>query len=380
MSDDSSASSPSGEPDAESPGGPSAAAKAESGGAGDRRVSTGDAPAAPRPASPNGLSPGTSGMEGIYQFVNVVFDRLEVFWEGERVRRATANLLILVFLGTLIVIEAKRQGVLPEAVGHLVPTSHFGAVSMAFTFFLILEIIGLVFALARSVANAVGKQFEIFSLILLREAFKEFSNFGEPIQWEAVRQPVYHMMADALGALLIFVVIAFYYRVQEHRRITTDREDEASFVAAKKLIALVLLLTFAGIGIHDLTLLLSGGTPYPFFKTFYTVLVFSDVLIVLLSLRYTATYHVVFRNSGFALGTVALRIALAAPPYVNAAIGFGASLFVLGLTSAHNRFGAYRYPEEEDAPPGEEVASDAHPAPKSEPEQDSTPEPASRPR
>jgi hypothetical protein len=291
------------------------------------------------PASQTNGQP--SSRDGVYRLINVVFDRLEVFWEGDRARRVTANLLILVFLGTLLVIEAKRQGFLPPEVSGLVPTSHFGAVSMAFTFFLILEIIGLVFALSRSVANAVGKQFEIFSLILLREAFKEFSNFGEPIQWMEVRQPVYHMLADAVGALLIFVVIAFYYRAQKHRQITADPEDQVSFVTAKKLISLALLVTFAGIGIHDLTLLLSGGTPYPFFKTFYTILVFSDVLIVLLSLRYTATYHVVFRNSGFALGTVALRIALAAPPYVNAAIGFGAALFVLGLTYAYNAFGTF---------------------------------------
>jgi hypothetical protein len=285
---------------------------------------------------------GAGSWKGVaYRRTNAVFDRLEAMWEGEYTRRTTANLLILVFVGALIVIEAKRQGMLPGSVSHLVPTSHFGAVSMAFTFFLIIEIIGLVFALAHSVATAVGKQFEIFSLILLREAFKEFSNFGEPIQWTEVRQPVYHMLSDAVGALLIFVAVAFYYRAQQHRRITADAEDQASFVTAKKLIALVLLLTFAGVGIHDLTLLIGGGTPYPFFKTFYTILVFSDVLIVLLSLRYTATYHVVFRNSGFALGTVALRIALAAPPYVNAAIGFGASLFVLGLTHAYNAFGAF---------------------------------------
>ena len=279
--------------------------------------------------------------DGEGHLVDAVFNRLEAIWEGDRARRTTANLLILVFLGMLVVIEAKRQGFLPPQITDLVPNSHFGAVSMAFTFFLIIEIIGLVFAIYRSVAKAVGKQFEIFSLILLREAFKEFSNFGEPIQWLEVRQPVYHMLADAVGALLIFVVIAFYYRAQKHRQITADPEDQLSFATAKKLISLVLLVTFAGIGIHDLTLIVRGETPYPFFKTFYTILVFSDVLIVLLSLRYTATYHVVFRNSGFALGTVALRIALAAPPYINAMIGFGASLFVLGLTYAYNAFGTF---------------------------------------
>jgi len=89
---------------------------------------------------------------------------------------------------------------------------------------------------------------------------------------------------------------------------------------------------------------------YPFFKTFYTVLIFSDVLIVLISLRYTATYHVVFRNSGFALATVTLRIALAAPVYINVLLGIAASAFILGLTYAYNTFGAVSEVEAEAAP------------------------------
>ena len=74
-----------------------------------------------------------------------------------------------------------------------------------------------------------------------------------------------------------------------------------------------------------------------FFETFYTVIVFADVLIVLLSLRYSASYHVVFRNSGLAVATVLLRVALAAPPFYNAALGLAAALFALGLTIACNR-------------------------------------------
>jgi hypothetical protein len=275
-----------------------------------------------------------------------LFDRLHRIWKQDRTRRATTDLLIVVFLGTVVAVEAGRRGWLPAAVTEALPRTHFAAVSLAFTFFLVFEIVELVFALSESVARAAGKQFEIFSLILLREAFKEFSNFGEPIQWEQVRQPVLHIVSDAVGALLIFVTLAFYLRAQRHQRITVDAEDQSSFVQAKKGIALLLLATFAGIGIHDLTLLVQGQETYPFFETFYTVLIFTDVLIVLISLRYTSTYHVVFRNSGFALATVALRLALAAPPYVNAAIGLGATVFALGLTMAYNAYGSVPAPED----------------------------------
>jgi hypothetical protein len=82
-----------------------------------------------------------------------------------------------------------------------------------------------------------------------------------------------------------------------------------------------------------------GGEPATsFFEVSYTVLIFNDVLIVLISLRYSLTFNVVFRNSGFAVATVLIRLALAAPPYLNALLGLGAAFFALGLTFAYNMF------------------------------------------
>jgi hypothetical protein len=66
--------------------------------------------------------------------------------------------------------------------------------------------------------------------------------------------------------------------------------------------------------------------------------VFADVLMVLMSLRYSSAYHVVFRNSGLAVATVLLRLALAAPAYWSALLGLAAALFALGLAVACNRF------------------------------------------
>lgn len=58
---------------------------------------------------------------------------------------------------------------------------------------------------------------------------------------------------------------------------------------------------------------------------------------MLISLRYTDTYAVVFRNAGFALATVVLRLALVAPAYVKVLLGLGATDFVIALTAAYNR-------------------------------------------
>lgn len=244
--------------------------------------------------------------------VTRLFDRLAQWWESHDQRRAAGSLLIGSYVVALLAIEAGRRGVLPAALARLVPANHFYAVDVAFTLLLVLEVIGLVFGLASSVAQSLGIQFEIFSLILLRQTFKEFTHFAEPIAWAEVQASLLHMSADALGAVLVFAVLAWYYRLQRHQPITTH-DERASFVAAKKAIALVLLAVLVGIGADDLWHWVSDGEVYPFFEVFYTVLIFSDVLIVLLSLRYSSTYNVVFRNSGFAVATVFLRLAMTAP-------------------------------------------------------------------
>jgi len=254
-------------------------------------------------------------------------------------RRAVAALLVVTYLAALGLIELARQGLLPGALLEVVPRSHFRAIELAFYLLLSYEVVGLVFGLARSVSNAAGKQLEIFSLILLRHAFEVFAHLDEPLRWEQLSPRVPEMLSDAAGALAIFVVLGFYYRVQRHKPAPGEVQDRRSFISAKKYIALVLFVVFAVLGGRVVTLALLGRPGHLFFEPFYTLLIFADILVVLLSLRYSATYQVVFRNSGLAVATVLLRVALSAPHFVNAGLGIAASLLALALTAAYNAFG-----------------------------------------
>ena len=276
-------------------------------------------------------------MSQLLEITSHSFDEVQKIWSSPTTRRAIGSGLVVIFLLALLSVEVRRQGLLPPALAEYVSTSHFAAISLAFTALLIVEVIALIFALARSVAESVGVQFQLFSLILLRESFKEVGKLGEPINWATSSGPILHALADAGGALLVFAGVIVYTRLQRHRPITTDAADQAQFVHAKKVLALGLLAAFAVAGVEDLWRVVAQDDSYPFFDSFFTVLIFADVLVVLVSLRYTDTYAVVFRNSGFALATVVLRIALVAPVYVNVALGVGATVFVIALTAAYNR-------------------------------------------
>jgi hypothetical protein len=267
-----------------------------------------------------------------------LFDRLEAVWQGARARRVVSAGLVTAFVATVVLIELGRRGLLPARLSETLPRGHFHAVQVAFYLLLAYEVLGLVFGIARSVSNAAGKQFEIFSLILLRQSFESFGQLDEPLTWGQAQGTVMQMVGDSAGALLIFVVLGVYYRLQRHRPLSTDVKDRSSFINAKKVIALLLLAVFAVIGLRAAAGQALLGERHRFFEVFYTLLVFCDILIVLISLRYSSTYPVVFRNSGLAVSTVLLRLALSAPPLVSAVLGVASALFALALTVAYNAF------------------------------------------
>ncbi len=277
------------------------------------------------------------------QLSHVAFTWLHDRWESRRVQRALATTLVVLFVGALLLIEARRRGWLPESLASSVPTNHFYSVQLAFTLLLGIEVIGLVFGLSGSTGNTMGRQFEILSLILLRQSLKELVNFPEPIYWDAVRDAVPRMAADATAAVLIFFLVGVFYRLQRLTESQLSEEERANFTASKEVVALALLAIFAGLALETVGAM-PGLHPSPasqraeyFFEQFYTVLVFADILVVLLALRHSFAYDLVLRNSGFAVATVLIRLALTAPPFINGVLGVGATLLGIALTWAYNR-------------------------------------------
>lgn len=254
------------------------------------------------------------------------FEWLEARWDAPGTRRALGWALVAAFLASIVLIEAARLGWIDTFLGKPLPTNHLFAISWVFTLLLIVEVVDLVFSLARSVANALGKQLEIFSLILIRKNFDELTKLPEPIDLEGEMSVLLEMGALALASLTVFVGLIYYYRLQRHRPISKDEEDVARFVSFKRLVCLGLLAAFlvtgVAFGIRSVFTDPEGqALSLDFFVVFYTVLLFSDVLLVLGSLTATREYRVVFRNFAFAVVTVFIRLALVADPFTKSILG-----------------------------------------------------------
>ncbi|MEG1609843.1 MAG: hypothetical protein RR317_01515 [Bilophila sp.] len=268
-----------------------------------------------------------------------IFDTIHRFWETHRTQRIVALGIFLVYLAGMVGIELNREGLMPPHIARMTPTNHFQAIHLAFTFILGLEVMGLILSISCSVSRALGKQFEIMALILLRNAFKELSYLPEPVSLAAGPEPVFRIALAAAGALAIFICLGFYNRLRKHQNYITNPEELQRYVMSKKLIALGLLGIFVGIIIRDAWIFASTGVETQLFETIYTVLIFADVALVLISQRFMPTFHAVFRNSGFVIGTLIMRLSLSAPHPWDTVASLFAALYVLALTWATTYFG-----------------------------------------
>jgi hypothetical protein len=269
------------------------------------------------------------------RWTHQLYGLLHRAWASPRVQRAVASVLLAMFVGALVLIELRRIGLLPFA---WIPSNHFHAVRLGFNLLLAVEVLGLVFGLSGSAGRTMGRQFEILSLILLRQSLKELVNASEPIRWEALRPSIPTMAADAAAAVVVFALVGLFYKLQREGDEGAS-EPEPEFTASKEAVALGVLglfLYFAVRSIGQAVFGQEGDAAYDaFFDWLYTVLVFADLLIVFLSLRHKFNYEDVFRSSGYAVVTVLIRIALTAPPFLNAALGVGATVLGVALAAAY---------------------------------------------
>lgn len=260
-----------------------------------------------------------------------LYDKCEDNWHSIQASKLTSNLVVLFFSIGIIITLLSHYQIINYQIGK------FFAIELAFSILLISEILGLVFILTRSVADSVGKQFEIISLILLRDAFKEMGHLPLDVEWNTeTLLELLPLLTDALGAVFIFLLIGLFYKAQKHVRITNSPQEQLRFIMLKKSVANVLLIVFISICLYDLINYFLTNHYQNDFNIYYTVLIFADILILIISLRYSNLYIHLFRYSSFALATVIIRLSLSAPKYYNVLLSVSAGLFVLLVTNTYN--------------------------------------------
>ena len=281
-------------------------------------------------------------------FSERIFDTVEHYWNSDEFKGIIWSGIAVFFVLSGFYIELTRLEILPV---HKLPVSPLYSIHLAFTAVLVVEVIELILSLSRSFSVSVGKQLEIFSLILLRQAFEvlsrvddiqaDFSSAGEhSFQLSAMMPALEHgiglMLVEVVCALGIFALLAFYDRIHVSRKIISVEENERSFIRLKKLTALLLLCVFIAFAVLGSISLYEGDEGFSLFKNFYLALIYADILLILISYRYNNSYALIFRNSAFAACTLLVRLALSAPPILGALLGLFSAALLPGIMYCYN--------------------------------------------
>lgn len=263
-------------------------------------------------------------------------DRIRRFWDRRETSRRISLCLLAFFILATGLTFLNRAGWLPPSLSPLLPADPFAAVRLAFSLVLAVEVIELIFTLSDSVALAAGKQLEIMALLLLRDTFTDISLLNSHVALERDWLILTQIGLTAVSGLALFVIrilFARWHYIHNYR-------DMQGYVNAKKCISLLLLFVFCGALCCDVHTVVFAGGATVFFEIFYTTLIFTDILLVLVGQYFAPSFQATFRNSGFAVSTLLMRIAIGAPHHVSALLCVFAGGYLLALSWALIRFDA----------------------------------------
>ncbi len=205
-----------------------------------------------------------------------------------------------------------------------------------FSILLTYETYQLIRTLPSSFSNSVGKQYEVVTLLVVRDVFKRLADFSTDDEW-AIDGELGLILLECMAFLILFFTALSYRRSSDVSEISrVDDSELDSFVHSKRMISLMLFIAFLVMAAYSFgTWTISvldgkGGVDREiFFSDFFTILILADILILLLSYRFTVDFANLARNTGFILSTVILRVAIGAPG-VSAVVLFTLS-GILGL-------------------------------------------------
>lgn len=147
-----------------------------------------------------------------------------------------------------------------------------------------------------------------------------------------------------------------FYRLVPRRKIkdnslVNSESDMSRFVSMKKFIAVLLVPVLLGLALYSfvdwfMENFISINKAVDsiknvnniFFDEFFTVLILTDVLLLLFSLIHTDQFNKVIRNSGFILSTILIRFSFGVDGLLNSILLLSAVLFGVAILSIHNQY------------------------------------------
>ena len=186
-----------------------------------------------------------------------------------------------------------------------------------FSILLVYEVYQLIRTIPDSFSSSVGKQYEIATLLVVRDILKRLSEVEGTGGWE-ISSDLGFLLVECAAFLALFYTSLTYFRMSDNSAKSGDMSgDIAVFVESKRLVAnfmlIVFLLTAAYSFFTWIVSVQDGGGSVSrviFFLDFFTFLILADILILLVSYWFYTDFGNLARNTGFVLSTVIIRVAI----------------------------------------------------------------------
>lgn len=228
------------------------------------------------------------------------------------------------------------------------------AIYTPFSFILIYEVYLLIYYLPKSTTTYIGKQYEIMTLIVIRRIFKDLSQLQLTPDWFKVPSDLL-LTYDLIATMVLFLLILLFYRL--NRKSAVDSEpgelssEIAQFIKMKTIIAKCLVPIFVLLAIFSLGEWIYDSFFSPnhhmtsiqdvnkiFFDNCFTILILTDVLLLLISFLHTDKFNRVIRNSGFIISTILIKLSFGIEGLLNIILIVVAVLFGVIILAIHNQF------------------------------------------
>ena len=262
---------------------------------------------------------------------SALYDRFLGHRTNEKLRHLCIQAAILGFLLHLLLCLLYQLDLISfsQQTGELFD-SYLDALYTPFSIFLAYEVYELIRTIPDSFTNSIGKQFEIITLLVVRDILKRLSDIDASVT-STIDGSITILAVECLAFLILFGTALLFYRAQRETNLISNESDELGrFILQKKQLAILLFAVYILTAIYSLSIWSygvfegDGSTNRTiFFLDFFTVLIMADILILLVSYQYITEFTYLARNTGFILSTVILRVAIASPGMS------GAILFIL---------------------------------------------------
>ena len=282
--------------------------------------------------------------------VNKIFNVLLSEKTRKQIEIVILSIAVVSFVVHLIAIALGHYNIIEVQENSELLKNPISAIYTPFSFILVYEVYLLIFFLPRSITTYITKQYEIITLIIIRNLFKDLSNLELSSDWFAIKNDL-QFTYDIVASLILFYLIYLFQKQGKLKLLIQQNAPNVErFIKIKKSIAVILIPLFLSLSLfsfsdwaldlftaqQDVSSIKSINAI--FFDQFFTVLILVDVLLLLFSFYYTDKFNKIIRNSGFIVSTILIRMSFGVKGLISTILVLVAVLFGLAIISIHNKF------------------------------------------